>query len=115
MNYAKRIPLLFRSQSKKMSSAAAAGSKTVEHDVANKAFVLTVPEGRCLAEYQFIEENKKINVYHTETPPAARGQGLAEYVMRATVSASEELGWEVVGSCSYADKIIRKIKAEKSA
>ncbi|RYG52398.1 N-acetyltransferase [archaeon] len=42
-----------------------------------------------------------MDITHTYTPPAGRGQGLAGKLTDAAVANAASMGWQVQASCSY--------------
>lgn len=49
----------------------------------------------------------KVNFYSTYVPPAHRGKGLAEALVRTGLAWAREQGYQIEASCWYVAKFIR--------
>ena len=51
--------------------------------------------------------NATVNFYSTYVPPAFRGQGLAEKLVRSGLKWAKEQGMQIEASCWYVAKFLR--------
>mmetsp|Transcript_40671 Transcript_40671/g.68101 ORF Transcript_40671/g.68101 Transcript_40671/m.68101 type:complete len:169 (+) Transcript_40671:332-838(+) len=88
----------------------------VRHDISRSRFVLALetqkkkrkrrgkdgePETEAYLAYITHKGQGTFDIYHTWTPPAARGKGCAARLCAAAVSYATQEGLTVVPSCSY--------------
>jgi uncharacterized protein len=78
----------------------------VEHDEASGRFTLTV-DGH-LAHADYVLEGDRMIYTHTFVPPALRGRGLAEKLVRAALAEARNRRWRVVPACSYVSAFIQR-------
>lgn len=66
----------------------------------NSSFPGRVPSDEAVIDYQEIDANTW-DMFHTYTPPAHRGKGLAEKVTTAAIDTAIAQGKKVVPSCKF--------------
>lgn len=71
----------------------------VTHDEAGGRFVVRV--GSEVAELTYQWRGRAMDLYHTEVPPAFRGQGIAERLADAAFNYADAHGLSVIPSCPY--------------
>lgn len=59
-----------------------------------------------MLEYRL--DGKRMEIYHTEVPPALRGQGVAQKLARAALEWAQEEELKVIPSCSYVAAYIQR-------
>jgi predicted GNAT family acetyltransferase len=64
--------------------------------------------GGVLAVAEYVREGDRIVFTHTFVPPALRGRGVAEQLVRTALEGAREAGWKVVPQCSYVALYIRR-------
>jgi uncharacterized protein len=79
---------------------------TIVHEPAASRFVVHLPEGAALLEYTL--ESDAAVFTHTFVPSAARGQGVAEALVRTALTWAREQKLRVVASCSYVARFIER-------
>jgi predicted GNAT family acetyltransferase len=79
---------------------------TVQHNPAQNCFETTVDGFRSVLEYE--RGNGEIVMTHTFVPPALRGRGIAEKLVRAGLDYARSEQYRVIPSCSYVDLFIRR-------
>jgi predicted GNAT family acetyltransferase len=79
---------------------------TVRHDEAAHRFEAVVDGHNSVLEYH-LEGNCAIFV-HTFVPPALRGRGIAEKLVRAGLDWARGEGKRVVPACSYVDTFMQR-------
>jgi predicted GNAT family acetyltransferase len=78
----------------------------VVHDAARSRFEATVDGHLSVAEYELVDG--AVVFTHTLVPPALRGRGIAEKLVRAALAWARAEGRRVVPACSYVDAFIRR-------
>lgn len=78
----------------------------VVNDLQGGRFVLDVNGNEAYVLY--VEDKKTIDLYSTYTPPALRGQGLAEKVVLAAFEYAKEKNLKVIPSCWYVRRFVEK-------
>jgi hypothetical protein len=73
---------------------------TVTHQPDRNRFVISFDGSEALLEYRMLAP-EVIDFFHTYTPAALRGRGLAAQLVAAGIAHARERGWRVIGSCSY--------------
>ncbi len=74
---------------------------TVEHDIQRQRFFVALPDD-AEAELVYGEFGDGfLDLQHTEVPPAARGSGVAEALVRAALAYAREQGRRVIATCPY--------------
>jgi predicted GNAT family acetyltransferase len=81
-------------------------TSSVQHDESGRRFTLTV-EGN-LAHADYTLEGDRMLCTHTFVPPALRGLGLAERLVRAALAEARLRKWRVVPACSYVAVFIER-------
>lgn len=74
-------------------------SMEIKHDQPGARFVVATEHGDAVVEY--LREGDTVDFTHTFVPPAARGKGLAEALVRRALAWAEENKLEVHASCLY--------------
>ncbi len=72
----------------------------VRHDEAAGRFVLALEGDEAVLEYD-VREGGVREYSHTFVPPAHRGKGHADVLVRAALDHARREGWKIVPSCSY--------------
>ena len=67
-------------------------------------------EDKKIGECVFIEEKECFNIVHTKVSDLYQGQGIARRLVECVIENIKALGKTVVADCSYAKKIIEKMK-----
>ena len=78
----------------------------VVHNSGASRFELRVQGQLCIAQYRLVDDVMWLT--HTETPPALRGRGLAERVVRAALDHARAHGMKVRPACSYVRTYLRR-------
>jgi len=78
----------------------------IQHETGRQCFVLHVEGGEAVLEYRLLAGNG-INFTHTYVPPALRGRGIAEKLVRTGLSWAREQEYEIQASCWYVQRFIR--------
>jgi len=84
--------------------------KSLRHIAEQNMFVIEVEDHQAVLHYQLTKQASgvtKIDFNSTFVPPAFRGKGLAEKLVRAGIKWAKEQGYELHASCWYAAKFIR--------
>jgi predicted GNAT family acetyltransferase len=79
---------------------------TVRHDAAASRYEIKLAGGAALAEY--ILDGPRLVLTRTFVPPALRGRGLAELLVRAALHDARAHGRRVVPQCSYVAAFIAR-------
>ena len=79
---------------------------SVQHNAAAKRFEITSGGATAVAEYR--DEGGCRVFHHTFVPPALRGRGLAEKLVRAALSDARARNLPVVPACSYVTAFIAR-------
>ncbi len=81
----------------------------VQHLSSEQRFVILHEGSEAVLAYRLFQNGDKMAVDFTSTyvPPAARGKGLAEQLVRAGLTWANEKGYELHASCWYVAKFIR--------
>ena len=69
------------------------------HDPAGQRFVARLGEDE--AELRYRRQGRALDCYHTEVPPAFRGQGIAERLCDAAFDYAAAQGLSIMPSCPY--------------
>jgi predicted GNAT family acetyltransferase len=81
----------------------------IQHEIEQQRFVLKMDGGEALLQYRLLPGNG-IDFSHTFVPPALRGRGIAEKLVRKGLSWAREQGYEIQASCWYVQRFIRPRK-----
>mgnify|MGYP001385442366 CR=1 FL=1 len=72
----------------------------VIHDVNQHRFQISQPEGEAVLDY-VPTGSHQITFTHTFVPPALRGRGLAEALVKAGLGWAQQQSLDVKATCSY--------------
>lgn len=78
----------------------------VTHDTAGHRFLIRTETGEAVLEYT-ADENP-IVFTHTFVPPALRGQGIAEKLVRTGLAWARETGRPITATCSYVARFLER-------
>jgi len=83
--------------------------ETVRHIPEQHRFVIDYEGAQAVLQYALFNSAGKqgIDFNSTFVPPAFRGKGLAEKLVRTGIKWAKEQGYELHASCWYAEKFIR--------
>jgi len=83
--------------------------ETVQHIPDQQRFIINYQGAEAVLQYALFNHSGKMNIDFNSTfvPPAFRGKGLAEKLVRAGIKWAKEQGYELHASCWYAAKFIR--------
>ena len=79
-------------------------SAAIAHQPAQQRFVLQLAGDEASVHYQL--NGQQINFDHTYVPPAFRGQGLAEQLVRHALDWAQAQQYQVNASCSYVQRFL---------
>ena len=68
-------------------------------------------DNKKIGECDFIEKDNTWNIIHTEVNEEYQGQGLARKLVECVIEHAQKLNKNIIADCSYAKKIIEKIKS----
>jgi len=85
------------------------GRMDIQHDIERQRFVLQTDGGEATLEYRLLPGNG-IDFSHTFVPPALRGRGIAEKLVRTGLSWARSQEYEIRASCWYVQRFIRPRK-----
>lgn len=71
----------------------------VEHLPDERRFVVRLPTGEATLVY--VRDDRSVDFLHTEVPPEARGQGVADALAEHAVRWARSEGLEVVATCPF--------------
>ena len=63
-----------------------------------------------IGECVFVEEKECFNIVHTGVNDSYQGQGIARRLVECVIENVKEIGKNVIADCSYAKKVIEKMK-----
>jgi len=78
----------------------------VRHNPVEGRFEARVRGELCVAEY--VRRDGELVMTHTFVPPALRGRGIAERIVRAALEYAQREGLRIVPACSYVAAYIRR-------
>ena len=78
----------------------------IQHEEQRQRFVLQIEEGQAVLEYRLLPGNG-VDFSYTFVPPALRGRGIAEKLVRKGLSWARDQGYEIQASCWYVQRFIR--------
>ena len=84
----------------------------VYHDERCERFYVTLPEGEAELVYGEFGEGI-LDLQHTEVPPSARGDGVADALVRAALAFAREGGYRVVATCPYVQRWLKTHPEER--
>jgi predicted GNAT family acetyltransferase len=76
----------------------------VQHQVAQQRFIIESQGAEAVLAYRLNDQS--IDFYSTYVPPAFRGKGLAEKLVRTGLKWAKEQGYTIQASCWYVAKFI---------
>lgn len=88
------------------------GAVTVRHDAAQSRFVVDLPGGPAELIYGEFGEDV-LDLQHTEVPPAGRGQGVGDALVRAALAYAGARGARVMATCPYVQAWLRRHPDER--
>ena len=68
-------------------------------------------DNKKIGECDFIEKDNTWNIIHTEVNEEYQGQGLARKLVECVIEYAQKLNKNIIADCSYAKKVIEKIKS----
>jgi len=77
----------------------------VEHQASAGRFVIRHPQGDAVLAYRL--GDKQVDFYSTYVPPALRGKGMAEKLVRTGLHWAREHHLVIQASCWYVEKFLR--------
>ena len=77
----------------------------VSHQPEQQRFVTTVDGHESVADYLLSGQNIDFN--HTFVPNPLRGRGVAEQLVRESLSWARQEGFQIQASCSYVQKFLK--------
>jgi predicted GNAT family acetyltransferase len=83
--------------------------ETIRHIPEQHRFVIDYNGAEAILQYVLSVDKEKTSIDFNSTfvPPAFRGKGLAEKLVRTGIKWAKEQGYELHASCWYAAKFIR--------
>ena len=81
----------------------------IQHEIEQQRFVLSLEGSEAVLEYRLLPGNT-IDFSHTFVPPALRGRGVAEKLVRTGLSWARAQEYEIQASCWYVQRFIRPRK-----
>ncbi len=80
--------------------------ETIHHDIASSRFEIHTGSDTALIEY--VRAGGRVTFIHTYVPPALRGHGMAEQMVRAALAWARDEKLKVVPQCSYTARFIER-------
>lgn len=80
-------------------------SPLIQHQTELQRFVLQLDGAEAVLDYTV--NGNSINFHHTFVPPAFRGKGLAEKLVRHGLAWAKAQQYQLHASCSYVQKFLR--------
>ena len=84
----------------------------VRHDAERSRFVVDLPEGEAELLYGELSEDV-LDLQHTEIPPAGRGKGVGDALVRAALRYAGERGARVIATRPYVQTWLRRHPDER--
>lgn len=89
-----------------------ADSAAVRHEPEHSRFVLDLPDGQAELRYgEFADD--VLDLQHTEVPPAGRGRGIGDALVRAALAYARGRGARVIATCPYVQTWLRRHPDER--
>jgi predicted GNAT family acetyltransferase len=85
----------------------------VRHDPEQHRFTVVVPDGTAELTYEKPAPDR-LDLVHTFVPPGARGDGIAEALVRAALDVARASSARVVPSCPYVRAYFRRHPEDSS-
>lgn len=82
----------------------------IHHDRQKQSFTLTLDGDTAVLDYRLYSaagEPPAVDFTHTYVPPALRGRGLAEALVRHGLAWAKQEGYNIQASCWYVAKFLR--------
>lgn len=79
----------------------------IRHQPERQRFVLELEDGEAVLDYRLLPGGRAIDFSHTYVPPALRGRGIAEKLVRSGLAWAREQGYEIQASCWYVQRFLR--------
>ncbi|WP_445428341.1 GNAT family N-acetyltransferase [Alishewanella sp. HL-SH05] len=76
----------------------------IKHLASEQRFTLTLADASAQLDYHV--NGKVINFHHTFVPPAFRGKGLAEKLVRHALQWAQTEGYDIQASCSFVQRFL---------
>ena len=89
------------------------GSVSVRHDPDRSRFVVELPDGQAELLYAVFADDV-LDLQHTEVPPAGRGRGVGDALVRAALGYAHERGAKVMATCPYVQAWLRRHPGERT-
>jgi predicted GNAT family acetyltransferase len=86
----------------------------VQHDLQGQRFFVPLEDGDALLSYAMFSDDI-IDLQHTEVPRSARGQGVADALIRAALAYSRDHALHVIVTCPFAQRWLQKHPDERPA
>mgnify|MGYP006174992611 FL=1 len=77
----------------------------IQHQTEQQRFVLQLDGAEAVLNYAL--SGNSIDFHHTFVPPAFRGKGLAEQLVRHGLAWAKAQQYQLTASCSYVQKFLR--------
>ncbi|GAA0792245.1 MULTISPECIES: GNAT family N-acetyltransferase [Pseudomonadati] len=77
---------------------------SVIHQAEMHRFLVEINQQQAILEYRLTGHN--VNFHHTFVPPAMRGKGVAESLVRTGLSWAKQQQLTIEASCSYVQKFL---------
>jgi len=78
-----------------------------EHQPQQQRFIVQTGDDEAVLEYRLLQHNG-IDFTRTFVPPALRGQGIAEKLVRAGLGWAREQDYEIQASCWYVARFLKR-------
>jgi len=78
----------------------------IQHRIEQQRFVVRLEGGNAVLEYRLLSGDR-VNFTHTFVPPAQRGHGVAEKLVRTGLAWARGQGYEIQASCWYVQRFLR--------
>ena len=86
----------------------------VHHDPGSQRFFIPIGDGEAVLSYTMFSDDI-IDLQHTEVPRSARGQGVADALIRSALAYARAHGLHVIVTCPFAQRWLRKHPDERPA
>lgn len=63
-------------------------------------------ENKKIGECDFIEQNNKWNIIHTEVDNTYQGQGIAKKLVECVIENAKKRNKNIIADCSYAKRVL---------
>lgn len=80
----------------------------VIHDKEEQKFQINIEEQEAYLRYLISNKDNTINFLSTYTPPALRGNGLAEKIVKEGFKFAEENNLKVIPTCPYIHTFLKR-------